>query len=155
MIIISHRGNLNGPEPQRENHPDYIDSAIKLGYDVEIDLRFKQGGLWLGHDEPQYLITLKWLHQRRDKIWIHVKDYDSLVAIIDENLRYFCHQSDDFTLISNGYAWVHDLSKKITKKCVIPLLDKESITEFKQDDFHAICTDYVYFCERNLEFKNQ
>ena len=54
MIFISHRGNLDGLNPDRENSPDYIDEAIKLGFDVEVDVRTKDGQLWLGHDEPQY-----------------------------------------------------------------------------------------------------
>jgi hypothetical protein len=28
MILISHRGNLNGKQPNNENHPDYILRAL-------------------------------------------------------------------------------------------------------------------------------
>ena len=38
MILISHRGNINGRQPNLENLPEYIDSALELGYDVEIDI---------------------------------------------------------------------------------------------------------------------
>ena len=38
MILISHRGNIDGRIPEKENHPNYIDAAIKAGYDVEVDL---------------------------------------------------------------------------------------------------------------------
>ena len=34
MILISHRGNLTGKNPERENHPDYIKEALDLGFDV-------------------------------------------------------------------------------------------------------------------------
>ena len=61
MIFISHRGNLDGLNPDRENSPEYIDEAIKLGFDVEIDVRTKDGELWLGHDEPQYKVSEMWL----------------------------------------------------------------------------------------------
>ena len=54
MKLISHRGNLEGPNPERENHPDYIYEAIQAGYDVEIDIWFVDGKFKLGHDEPQY-----------------------------------------------------------------------------------------------------
>ena len=53
MKIISHRGNIRGAIPDKENRPSYIDCAIGSGYDVEIDLRMIDGELWLGHDEPQ------------------------------------------------------------------------------------------------------
>ena len=52
MILISHRGNLNGKMPQNENHPDYIDEAIHAGYDVEVDVWMIDNELFLGHDEP-------------------------------------------------------------------------------------------------------
>ena len=38
MILISHRGNINGKKPDLENKPEYIQNAIKLGYNVEIDV---------------------------------------------------------------------------------------------------------------------
>jgi hypothetical protein len=40
MIYISHRGNIDGKKPHLENSPSYIDEAIELGYDVEVDLWF-------------------------------------------------------------------------------------------------------------------
>ena len=36
MILISHRGNISGPNPERENHPEYIFEALQAGYDVDI-----------------------------------------------------------------------------------------------------------------------
>ena len=56
MKVISHRGNIKGSIPDKENRPSYIDCAIGNGYDVEIDIRMIGGELWLGHDEPQYKI---------------------------------------------------------------------------------------------------
>lgn len=32
MQLISHRGNVLGPVPDKENNPNYIDLAIKSGY---------------------------------------------------------------------------------------------------------------------------
>ena len=52
MKLIAHRGNINGINPQRENTIDYIEEAIELGYDVEIDLNLHKGGFYLGHDKP-------------------------------------------------------------------------------------------------------
>jgi len=31
MILISHRGNINGRIEEAENRPDYIDDTIRLG----------------------------------------------------------------------------------------------------------------------------
>ena len=40
MKLIAHRGNVYGPESDKENSPDYIDKSISMGYDVEIDVRY-------------------------------------------------------------------------------------------------------------------
>ena len=60
MKIISHRGNIRGPVLDKENRPSYIDCAIGSGYDVEIDVRYSEGALWTGHDQPQYRIDHVW-----------------------------------------------------------------------------------------------
>ena len=39
MKIISHRGNVKGSIPDKENRPSYIDCEIGNGYDVELDIR--------------------------------------------------------------------------------------------------------------------
>ena len=65
MILISHRGNLNGKDIENENNPLYIDRALGKGYDVEIDVWYN-GGIWyLGHDEPTYPIKLEYLKNNK------------------------------------------------------------------------------------------
>ena len=77
LKIISHRGNIKGPQPDKENRPSYIDCAIGNGYQVEIDVNLRDGELWLGHDEPQYKINHKWIDERADYLWLHCKDFDA------------------------------------------------------------------------------
>ena len=74
MKIISHRGNIRGPIDGKENRPSYIDCAIGSGYDVEIDVRYSEGFLWTGHDQPQYRIDHAWLEKRKSYLWIHCKN---------------------------------------------------------------------------------
>jgi hypothetical protein len=38
MIYISHRGNINGKNIERENSPEYILETLNKGYDVEVDI---------------------------------------------------------------------------------------------------------------------
>ena len=38
MKLIAHRGNINGPNPEMENNPEYILNTLSLGYDCEIDV---------------------------------------------------------------------------------------------------------------------
>jgi hypothetical protein len=147
MILISHRGNINGPIPDKENRPSYIDSAIQLGYDVEVDLRFLDGEFWLGHDNPQYKIELEWMNKRKNNLWFHCKNKDSAMNLIKLNkgFNFFCHSNDDFVLTSNGYLWVHDLTGLIDNTCIIPLLDMDTILKIKNRNVYGICTDHINF----------
>ena len=76
MKFISHRGNLYGPNKLHENHPKYILNAIKMGFNVEVDVRIKDNFFYLGHDFPQYKIDAKFLIN--NKLWCHAKDLNAL-----------------------------------------------------------------------------
>lgn len=156
MIFISHRGNLSGIDEKRENSPSYIDEAIKKGFDVEIDIRHKGGTLWLGHDNPQYSTTLEWLAARKEHLWLHIKDYQSLIEIKKNDhlgLQYFCHQSDEFTLVSSGHIWCHNINEEMNNFCIIPLLSLEDVLGYNQSSFYAVCSDYVIECREKFNEK--
>lgn len=142
MMIISHRGNIRGPVPDKENRPSYIDCALGNGYDVEIDVRLIDGELWLGHDEPQYKITHRWLRERRNHLWIHCKNFEA--AKDCWIYQSFCHTSDPFTYTSVGKIWLHDLSQIIDENAIIPLLNEDEVTGFCMNNKipYGICTDY-------------
>ena len=142
MKLISHRGNLNGPNPERENHPDYIMEAIQAGYDVEIDVWFKDGKFYLGHDEPQYLFPYDLLNGFYNKLWIHCKDMDSLSNLneLDSNgskLNYFSHENDLGVLTSRGYIWSANLYKRGI--LVMPEVFKREPNEHTL----GVCSDYI------------
>lgn len=140
MLLISHRGNLNGPNSDLENNPDYIESAIKNNFNVEIDVFYKDGSLWLGHDFPQYKITdINWL--KNDYIWCHAKNIEALHFLSNFNdIHYFWHQNDDVTLTSKGYIWTFP-NKKICKKSIIVI--QENILVEQMPDCYGICSDFV------------
>ncbi len=103
LIVISHRGNINGPDKHVENHPDQIKKAISLGYDVEIDVWYKENQLYLGHDKPQYKVDLTFL--KNSRLWCHAKNLKALKYMLANKIKCFWHQEDNFTLTSNGYIW--------------------------------------------------
>jgi hypothetical protein len=115
MILISHRGNVDGKNTPMENHPSYIDIALNLGYDVEIDVWYIDGKLWLGHDEPQYEVSLEWLELRSPSLWIHSKDMNSLSYFneysnkVSSQFNYFSHDVDMGVLTSHNYIWSTNL----------------------------------------------
>lgn len=160
MRIISHRGNLDGPIPEKENKLTYIDEAIEAGFDVEIDLRFKDGDCFLGHDEPQYQANLYWLFDRKNQLWAHCKDIESFTHT--SLLRRFCHSSDPFVAVTYtlssthaAWVWVHDLSLELNNYCIIPLMSKKDIDNFDLTrKVYGICTDYpIYLGEKLNEQK--
>lgn len=155
MIYISHRGNLDGIKPELENAPEYIDSALEQGFDVEIDLRMLDGVPHLGHDYAQYPISLEWLWERKEQLWIHVKEFEALawlhkVPNTHELFRFFCHEGDRYTLVSRGWIWSHDLTNPMQENCVIPLLSKESVEAYNQTGFGAVCSDFIYDCQKKF-----
>ena len=74
MKIISHRGNIEGPDASVENHPDQIKKVIEMGFDVEIDVRYIDGKYVLGHDTPDYQVSKDFL--LNNKLWCHAKNID-------------------------------------------------------------------------------
>ena len=148
MKLISHRGNILGPNPQKENSLEYIDSAINLGYDVEIDIRHseEEQKLYLGHDECQYEVSMIWLVKRKDNLWIHCKNLSSLRlfcnSLIDFN--YFWHQEDYFTLTSKKYIWTYP-GQAYTPNSVIvmPEWKYTDWDKLRVAECYGICSDYV------------
>lgn len=142
MKIISHRGNLSGPNPARENEPRYIDEAIECGFDVEVDIWWVDGKWWLGHDKPQYEIVPEWIVERYDPLWLHCKNLDALKRLVGENglggyLNYFWHEHDSFTLTSWGYIWTYP-GKSISEYSILVDLEGKAT----HDGAMGVCTDY-------------
>jgi hypothetical protein len=73
MILIAHRGLVDGPNKEIENSPEQILTAIDLGYDCEIDVWYDDGW-YLGHDMPQYKTDAKFLLKNKESFWIHSKN---------------------------------------------------------------------------------
>ena len=142
MKLISHRGNLSGPNPEQENQPEYIVEALKQGYDVEIDVWFKDNKFMLGHDEPQYEFPFELIDQHYPKLWIHCKNIDALSKLneLDPNgskVNYFWHENDLGVLTSKSYIWSTNLINNGI--LVMPeLFDKQPI-----ETTMGICSDYI------------
>lgn len=137
MIYISHRGNTRGKDKNKENSTDYIKEAIDKGFDVEIDVWFKDNSFYLGHDFPEYKIDTKFLIN--EKFWCHAKNIEALTEMKKLNCHFFWHENDSYTITSKGYIWTYP-GKKLSEKsiCVLP----ESFN-FKKEKCVGICSDYI------------
>ena len=137
MFKISHRGNISGPNRELENKPEYIISALTLGFDVEIDVWYIGNNFYLGHDKPEYKIEKGFLLQK--KIWCHAKNIEALESMLKIGVHScFWHQKDDCTLTSNGFIWTYP-GKKLSdiSICVMP----EDLNSL--ESCAGVCSDYI------------
>ena len=142
MRKISHRGNLFGPNPERENTPHYIFEALAEGYDVEIDVWYQNGMIQLGHDMPIASVNKNML--KMNGLWCHAKDIQALEYMTNEGINCFWHQGDDVTLTSKGYIWTHSDYNTYGPKSVACHMERPTAEELKKyKDCYGICSDYI------------
>ena len=142
MILISHRGNLNG-KTDDENKPKYIEQALNQGFDVEIDVWYIDNQFWLGHDKPQYKISEGFLEH--PNLWCHAKNIDALyVMYTNYHIHCFWHQEDDVTLTSRGFFWTYP-GKQLTEKsiCVLPEFEDKKSKVILPKNVAGICSDFI------------
>jgi len=141
MILISHRGNISGKDIENENRPSYIERAISFGYDVEIDIWLVNNKLYLGHDEPQYSLSIEWLNKWGNKLWIHCKDLSSL-CWANQNIKefnYFFHDTDLATLTSKKIIWAFPGNQPLKNSiAVLPEIFNDDISECI-----GVCSDEI------------
>jgi len=146
MIVIAHRGNLDGPDSENENKYTFIQSALNLGFDVEVDIWAIGGELYLGHDKPQYALEKSSVADIGGRGWFHCKNLEALEYFKDNlnSLNYFWHQSDDYTITSNGYFWTYP-GKSIGSQSIIVLpeiIEGNDVVKMLAEKPYGICTDY-------------
>jgi hypothetical protein len=149
MILISHRGNISGPNPERENSPDYILEALNSEFDVEIDLWSYDTKLFLGHDNAKYEINKDFIENNKDKLWIHCKNLEALYVcqFILNDVHYFWHQNDDYTLTSKNIFWTFP-GKDLTPNSILVNFEKINYIS-TGSKIYGVCSDYL------LDFYNK
>jgi hypothetical protein len=148
MLIIAHRGLIEGPNETLQNTPDQIETALKAGFDVELDLWLRGDSWYLGHDDPDHLVSWDFINQ--DRLWIHCKNLQAFFALKSNGgiHNFFWHESDAVVLTSQGYVWTY-FGKPETKSqysiCVMPEitygLDHMSDT-VRSQSWYGVCTDW-------------
>ena len=140
--LISHRGNINGKIPEKENSPEYVFNALQQGYHCEIDVWYSsKNGWWLGHDSPQYSIDYSFLESSH-RFWIHAKNIEALCELNKNQMHVFWHQEDDYTLTSEGYIWAYPGKNVPAGNQSIAVLP-EIYPKLDLKDFKGICSDYI------------
>jgi len=147
QIIISHRGNITGPNTAvyGENHPNSIKNVLDMGFYCEVDVRWVEGeGIFLGHDKPEYKIDKKFLYDHR--LYIHCKDVITLYKLNPQPITYikmFFHQNDDIAVIINSdLLWSFPRADVILTPKSIAVLP-ELVDDWEGlNNVAGVCTDY-------------
>jgi hypothetical protein len=144
MKKISHRGNLNGPDPENENTIGSISLAIQKGFDVEIDVWVINGLIYFGHDKPITQINESIIKQIGNRGWFHCKNLEALIFLSKfEDINYFYHNNDDYTLTNTKYIWTYP-GKELSSQSILVHLDMPNLKDFNVLPA-GICSDYMYW----------
>lgn len=138
MILISHRGNLDGPQPRWENEPFYVMHALNKGFNVEIDVWYLNGNVYLGHDNPEHLIDLSFLKDQR--LWCHAKNLNALELMLEEKIHCFWHEKDTVTITSRGYVWTYP-GKQLITNAIACMPETEHFEDIH--NAYGVCSDFI------------
>lgn len=149
-ILIAHRGNITGPEPENENTMRHITRALDAGYHAEVDVWVLDKQIFLGHNIPSQKVTLSTLLTMKDKLWVHAKNYEAL-----QYLRYdfntFYHNDDLYTLTSHNHVWSHKGMHNMTGIVCMPNL---TIEQHLIREAYGVCHDYLDIVQNILRGRN-
>lgn len=107
--LIAHRGNRFGIQKENENKPEYIDQAVKEGFYAEIDIWTQNEKIFLGHDEPKYEVSMQWLLERHDSLYLHAKNISAFLYFKDRTrFNTFFHTTEDYVITSNGETIIRE-----------------------------------------------
>lgn len=141
MLLISHRGNLSGPNPKLENSPYYIQQALDKGFNVEVDVWCYEDIFYLGHDFPDYRIEKSFLEN--EMLWCHAKSPLALEKMLSNpKIHCFWHQNDDFTLTSKGYIWTYP-GKMILESRSIAVIPEYHPEVWDISKAYGVCSDFI------------
>ena len=144
ITLISHRGNIDGPDSWNENKPSYIEAALNSGFNVEVDVWYdvNVGRFFLGHDYKQFETTVDLLLDRR--VWSHAKNEAAFVKLRDLDANVFWLKDDGITITHHAYVWTDtmNISNYIrTSDTVFVDLDGKKTLEFFQSTGYTLLND--------------
>lgn len=134
MKIISHRGNLIGSCQSLENNPTHITQLLNNNMEVEIDVWYIQNKYMLGHDQPVYEVSKKFLKHKN--LWCHAKNLEAVEQMAKDKAHYFWHENDKMTLTSKGVPWC--FPNTYVSNGITVMIGEDVPTQ----SIHGICTDY-------------
>lgn len=102
-ILISHLGNINGPQPDKENRLAYLQAALAAGWHVCADVVFYQGSFLLPFDGGFNIAPPSFFSKQR--VWSRCHDTDTLDALCNVGAHAFFANDTIPTLTSAQFIW--------------------------------------------------
>jgi|LauGreDrversion4_2_1035121.scaffolds.fasta_scaffold02508_14 hypothetical protein len=166
MRIVSHRGNLTGPDKDKENTEPYLLEALERGFDIEFDIWYMGSKFWLGHDVPTKSFSIDTLIQwatvyQNQNFYVHCKHVwalEQMVKTKKKNIIPFFHDIDQCILLSDYTIWVHPNAinaVSVRENCIAVFPACKTIKydinyDVDFERFHGICTDYPLTLRNSL-----
>jgi hypothetical protein len=140
---ILHRGLSQGPDPSLENNEENLKKCIEDGWNVEFDLWYKDGQIWLGHDAPTTLLRDIGLLASKNT-WIHCKNVAMLQYMVENYpfATFFSHDTDEAVLTSNGYIWCYP-GFQAGKNSILVMPERVPTMQIDLTAIGGVCTDYL------------
>lgn len=141
-ILIAHRGNIAGSQPEYENTIPYIFNALNRGFNCEVDLWYKNDKWLLGHDAPMYECGLDSLKDTR--LWIHAKTLETVQELykLNFNYKFFYHTIEDAVFVhTTHHLWTYPGRQLLTSSIAVKpeiVIDRWDISECA-----GICSDFI------------
>lgn len=142
---ICHRGNLTGSIKELENNFGILIQRSIQGHRVEVDVWYHEQCLWLGHDKPEYKITLDWLVSCKRRL-IHAKDGKTFEYLLQEagkralDLHIFYHTEEDYVLTNKGLVICYP-GKPLLEGSLCMMPERASYSPVELQQSFAICSD--------------
>lgn len=152
MHFISHRGNLTGKDKFLENYPTQIDFILESGFDCEVDVWYHESNFYLGHDQPNYKVTIDYL--KNDRLWCHAKNVEALSVMLKENIHCFFIDGDKATLTSKNFIWLSPTNKQLFANSICVMPESDMWDTFKMEDLKSclgVCTDNIEYFKQLLK----
>lgn len=142
---ICHRGNVCGPIKEMENNFGVLIQRAIQGYHAEVDVWYHENNLWLGHDKPEYKITLDWLASSKRRL-IHAKDGKTFEHLLHESgkrgldLHIFYHTEEDYVLTNKGLVICYP-GKPLLEGSLCMMPERASYKTEEMQKCFSVCSD--------------
>jgi hypothetical protein len=103
-IIIAHLGNIDGANDEQANRFKYVQTALKKGWHVCVNVVFMNGGFVLPHADGFDPVPPAFFSQAR--VWSRAFDAETLDALCNINAHAFTPAGETgLTLTSCQFVW--------------------------------------------------